>query len=72
MEHVAGSVAEYDEASGVGEVADESGRRWFFHCTAIADGSRRIDAGTAVSFDVVPGLLGRWEADQLRPAPRST
>jgi cold shock CspA family protein len=61
-----GSVAAFDEAAGHGEVADAAGQRWFFHCTAIADGTRRIDEGAPVTFAVVAGRLGRWEADDLR------
>ncbi len=46
--------------------ADE-GDQHFFHCTAIADGSRTIEIGARVRFAVVPGRLGRWEAADLRP-----
>jgi cold shock CspA family protein len=38
---------------------------WPFHCTAIADGSRTVETGRRVRFDVVPGLLGRWEASGI-------
>lgn len=58
---------EFDEAVGHGTVTDGD-EEWFFHCTAIADGSRSIPAGMTVSFVVVPGHLGRWEAGDLRPA----
>jgi cold shock CspA family protein len=64
-----GAVVEFDEPAGYGQVEDGSGERWFFHCTAIADGTRRIDTGAAVSFELVAGRLGRWEASDLRPAP---
>lgn len=63
-----GSVVEFDEPRGYGQVADEAGARWFFHCTAIADGSRHVDEGAQVTFEVVAGRLGRWEATDLRPA----
>jgi cold shock CspA family protein len=36
-----------------------------FHCTAIADGTRRIDVGRRVAFAVAPGNLGRWEATAI-------
>ena len=39
----------------------------FFHCTAVADGSRTIAVGAPVVYQVVAGHLGRWEADELRP-----
>ena len=62
----AGRVATYDEHRGTGEVEMPQGQRLFFHCTSIADGSRTIEPGTAVSFVVAPGHLGRWEARDLR------
>jgi cold shock CspA family protein len=63
-----GVVDSFDQAAGTGMVAGDAGRRFFFHCTAIADGTRSIEAGTAVTFEVRPGHLGRWEAADLRPA----
>jgi cold shock CspA family protein len=55
-------VTTFDEARGLGEIVGDDGQRYPFHCTGIADGSRTIDAGTAVRFDVIPGRMGRWEA----------
>lgn len=66
-ERLAGTVASFEDERGVGEVETAEGRRLFFHCTAIADGSRTIEAGRAVTFEVAPGHLGRWEARDLRP-----
>jgi cold shock CspA family protein len=66
---VRGRVVEFDEHVGTGAVEGEDGRRLTFHCVAIADGSRRIDVGASVSFDVVPGRLGRYEAWAVRPTP---
>jgi cold shock CspA family protein len=63
-----GRVVEFDEHVGTGTVEGGDGARLFFHCVAIADGSRRIDVGTAVTYDVVPGRLGRYEAWGIRPA----
>jgi CspA family cold shock protein len=63
-----GTVVRFDEHRGYGEVRDAAGEEWFFHCTAIADGSRTIAEGTRVRFEVVPGHGGRWEATALRPA----
>ena len=40
-----------------------------FHCTAIADGTRRIAVGTPVMFVVVPGTLGQLEARESSPRP---
>lgn len=67
MERLVGTVGEFDAHAGFGTVMAGDGRGFWFHCTAIADGSRTIDAGTEVSFDVVAGHLGRWEAAHLDP-----
>ncbi len=61
-----GRVVEFDDHVGTGTVEGEDGTRLFFHCVAIADGSRRIDVGTAVTYDVVPGRLGRYEAWRIQ------
>ena len=63
-----GTVAEFDEAVGLGlvEVPDR-GERFRFHCTQIGDGSRSIPLGTDVTFVVIPGRGGAWEAADLRP-----
>jgi cold shock CspA family protein len=62
---VNGRVVEFDEHVGLGAVEGKDGARLHFHCVAIADGSRRIDVGAEVTYDVVPGRLGRWEAWRL-------
>ena len=61
-----GTVAEFDEAKGDGAVRTDDGRDLFFHCTQIADGTRTIDVGAAIEFEVVPGHNGRWEATDIR------
>jgi cold shock CspA family protein len=63
-----GVVAEFDPDAGYGTLADDGGARWWFHCTAIADGSRRIAAGTPVRFGLVPGRQGRYEGVDVSPA----
>ena len=63
-----GRVVEFDEHKGYGWVEAEDGRRLFFHCTAVASRTRSIPEGTVVTFDVVPGHLGRWEAARLVPS----
>lgn len=68
---VDGTVIEFDAVGGYGTVmagssGDQSDDRWFFHCTAIADGSRTIETGAAVQFEVAPGRMGRFEARNLR------
>ena len=60
-----GTVIAFDEHAGYGHVRGEDGIERFFHCTAIADGSRTIAVGAPVTFDVVPGHHGRWEASAL-------
>jgi cold shock CspA family protein len=65
---VRGRVVEFDEHVGTGTVEGEDGTRLFFHCVAIADGSRRIDVGAAVTYDVAAGHLGRYEARKLQRA----
>lgn len=62
-----GVVARFDEDKGYGTVRGDEDRELFFHCTAIADGSRSIEAGAEVTFDVVAGRAGRWEATDLQP-----
>jgi cold shock CspA family protein len=63
-----GTVVAFDATRGLGEVEDGEGRRFPFHCTRIADGSRDIPIGAKVSFEVAPGHLGRWEAVDLQTA----
>jgi len=64
---VNGTVVEFDDAKGFGTVRGEDGADRFFHCTAIADGTRTIEVGAAVHYDIVAGRLGRYEAAALRP-----
>jgi CspA family cold shock protein len=59
IEH--GHVAEFDEARGLGAI-ESGGRTYPFHCTQIADGTRTIDVGARVAFEVAAGVGGRWEA----------
>ena len=65
-----GTVVAFDQERGTGAVRSEEGRELFFHCTAIADGSRRIAVGAHVAFRVVAGHLGRWEAGDIRTETR--
>jgi cold shock CspA family protein len=61
-----GTVTEFDDPRGLGVVTADDGTRFPFHCTAIADGTRTIEVGTVVEFEVVPGRMGRWEASRLQ------
>lgn len=60
-----GVVASFDSRRGWGVARSDDGREFAFHCTAIADGTREIDPGTPVTFEVVAGHLGRWEASAV-------
>ena len=66
---VAGTVVDFDSKRGLGEIEDGDGRRYPFHCTRIAGGSREIPVGAKVEFTVAPGPLGRWEAVGIRTRP---
>jgi len=55
----------FDEAAGLGSLTSHDGSGYSFHCIEIADGSRTIEIGTEVSFDVL-AKLGRWEASNIR------
>jgi cold shock CspA family protein len=63
-----GHVVAYDPQRGLGSVERDDGHRFGFHCTAITDGSRDIPVGATVTFRVVPGHLGVWEAATIRSA----
>jgi CspA family cold shock protein len=63
----AGVVMEFDDPRGLGVVVTNGGEQYRFHCANIADGSRQIDVGAAVTWKVVPGRLGQWEAADLQP-----
>ena len=62
-----GRVNDFDEHVGLGHVIADDGATYLFHCVEIADGTRTIPVGTAVTFDVMR-KFGRDEARQLRPA----
>jgi cold shock CspA family protein len=62
-----GTVVAFDAQVGLGEVEADDGSRLPFHCIVIADGSRSIEVGARVSFDLL-AKLGRWEASSIRPA----
>jgi cold shock CspA family protein len=64
-----GRVSQFDEAVGLGEVVADDGRRFPFHCTRIADGTRTIAVDTPVAFEVVAGHMGRWEASAVTAEP---
>lgn len=61
------TVVAFDEHVGWGTLVDDDGVERPFHCTRIADGSRTIDVGAAVSFRLEPVGLGTWEAVDVTP-----
>jgi len=64
--HGNGRVSEFDDHRGLGTIETDHGRRYRFHCTAIADGTRTIPVGVTVEFVVTTGPLGLVEATQVR------
>ena len=62
---VEATVATFDEHRGYGTLRTGDGTELFFHCTALVDDSRTVDVGAAVTAQVVPGRLGRWEAAHI-------
>jgi cold shock CspA family protein len=66
-ERLQGVVTNFDEPKGLGEILlDEAPAVFPFHCVSIADGTRNIQVGAAVTF--LPLLkLGRREAADIRP-----
>jgi cold shock CspA family protein len=58
-------VTAFHEGAGLGTISGLDGVDHPFHCIEIADGSRTIDPGTEVSFDLL-AKLGRWEAANIR------
>ena len=62
-----GVVVSFDRQVGLGEVRAADGAVFPFHCIEIADGTRDIAVGTAVSFGLLC-KLGRYEASGVQPA----
>jgi CspA family cold shock protein len=60
-----GVVTGFDEIVGLGVISETGGEEYPFHCIEIADGSRSIETGAEVSFDLL-AKLGRWEAANIR------
>ena len=60
-----GRVTAFDADRALGTVTADEGAEFGFHSTAIADGTRTIEVGARVVFDVRAGLGGRLEARGL-------
>lgn len=63
---VEGVVDSFDEQRGDGSVLSRDGRRYYFHCVNIADGSRTILVSTPVIAERSVGRLGRDEVSNVR------
>ncbi len=67
MRWLDGTVTGFDESQGLGEIESGStGERFPFHATQLADGTRWIEIGAPVQFEVSAGGLGRYEAIRIR------
>lgn len=64
---LSGTVSSFDERRGLGEITDDSGAVWPFHCAEISDGSRQINVGQRVTF-VTKFHVARVEAFGVTPA----
>ena len=59
-----GQVVTFDEPRGLGTI-DADGVTYPFHCTALVDGTRTVEIGATVTFEVRPAGMGRWEATTI-------
>lgn len=67
MAGLTGTVTMFDGDAGLGTITATDGSAALpFHCTQIADGSRTIAVGTAVTFELL-ARLGRFEATAITP-----
>lgn len=60
-----GVVVTFNAARGLGTLRTDDGHEVPFHCTAIANGSRRIDTGRRVVCVLGAGRLGLVEAQAI-------
>lgn len=66
-EPLTGVVSSFDDGAGLGTVTADDGASFAFHCTAIADGTRTIAVGTAVTFEPRAARNGTYEASAITP-----
>ncbi len=63
---VAGHVTAFDAGRGTGVVRGDDGAEWTFHATRVSDGSRSVEVGRRVVFEVGIGAHpGSWEATRV-------
>jgi len=60
-----GVVRKIDVAVGLGTIEQPDGTTHAFHVIEIADGTRTVDVGAEVTFDLL-AKLGRYEAANIR------
>ncbi len=65
-EDVYGLVVAFDERVALGYVESEDGSKYMFHCVSLIDGSRSVDIGQNVIFDVTAGHRGIYEATRIK------
>lgn len=56
-----GVIESFDDRRGDGAVRSDAGERFYFHCVAIADGTRHIEPGTRVHAERRVGHVGHDE-----------
>jgi hypothetical protein len=47
-----GVVVAFDAHVGLGDIKDQHGAVWPFHCVSVSDGSRSVEIGAHVKFTV--------------------
>lgn len=70
---VHGVVSTFDEIGGWGNLRLDDTTELYFHCTAIADGSRTIPVGVRAQARCAPVGIGTWEVIDVTTvaSPRS-
>ena len=66
-EALRGTISNFDADVGLGDLVAADGTIYPFHCVELTDGTRTIDVGTAVTFEVLH-KLGRHEAAHITRA----
>lgn len=62
---VRGVVARFDARRGDGVIRTDEGEELYFHCVALRDGTRDVEAGTRVVGVRRVGHLGRDEVGDI-------
>jgi len=63
---ITGVIEDFDDRRGYGYLVDQTGRRFFFHCVDIVDGTRSIPNGAAACGVRAVGRLGLDEVKGVR------